>query len=327
MKSNDPCWCGTGVKYKRCHGDRRAFDHVTPVRLGKVAPPRPVPADIERPDYVANGTISTSRSPQIQDPESLARLRHACAVAAEVLIRTGEHVAVGRTTDELDEIAHETYVALGAYPSTLHYQGYTKSICTSVNGVICHGIPDDRPLEAGDIVNIDVTAFVDGMHGDNSATFAVGSVSPAVVGLIETTREATLRGIAAVRPFEPLQNIARAIETFANSRGYGVVAEYGGHGIGETFHADPHIHHCVDRRDDAIAVPGMTFTVEPMLLTGRPHFHTAADGWTEHVDDNRPSAQFEHTVIVTDHGADILTITADGRTAVGTLADLEPVNA
>ena len=310
------------MKYKRCHGSRQAFDRYDQVRIGTVAPPRRVPDAIERPDYVATGRISTSRSPQIHDPESLARMRHACAVAAEVLIRAGEHVTVGRTTEELDDIAHETYIELGAYPSTLHYRGYTKSICTSVNGVICHGIPDDRPLEDGDIVNIDVTAFIEGMHGDNSATFHVGSATPAMVGLVETTREATLRGIAAIRPYEPLQNIARAIETFATSRGYGVIAEYGGHGIGETFHADPHIHHCVDHRDRAIAVPGMTFTVEPMLVTGRPQFHTAADGWTEHVDDNRPSAQFEHTVIVTDQGADILTITNDGRTAVGTLADL-----
>lgn len=322
LKPNDPCWCANGLKYKRCHGNRHALDHFERVPLGTVAPPRSVPEHIERPDYVTTGTISTSRAPQIHDAGSLERMRHACAVAAEVLLRTGEHVAVGRTTDELDEFAHDVYVELGAYPSTLHYRGFTKSICTSVNGVICHGIPDDRPLQEGDIVNIDVTAFVDGMHGDNSATFHVGTPAPAMVGLVESTREAALRGIAAIRPFEPLQNIARAIEAFATSRGYGVVAEYGGHGIGETFHADPHIHHCIERRDRAVALPGMTFTVEPMLLSGRPQFHTAHDGWTEHVDDDRPSAQFEHTVIVTDHGADILTVTADGRSAVGTLADL-----
>ncbi|WP_040495590.1 type I methionyl aminopeptidase [Ilumatobacter nonamiensis] len=321
LKSNDPCWCGSGAKHKRCHGDRRAVG-ARPVPIGNVTPPRSVPDHIVRPDYVTTGRISTSRKPQIQDAESLTRLRHACAVAAKVLIRTGEHVAVGRTTEQLDEIAHDTYIELGAYPSTLHYRGYTKSICTSVNGVICHGIPDDRPLEDGDIVNIDVTAFVDGMHGDNSATFHVGTPRPAMIGLIETTREATLRGIDAIRPFEPLQNVAEAIETFAASRGYGVVAEYGGHGIGATFHADPHVNHCVVRGDDSFVLPGMTFTVEPMLLTGRPEFHQAADGWTEHVDDNRPSAQFEHTVLVTDDGAEILTVTDDGRTAVGTLADL-----
>jgi methionyl aminopeptidase len=250
-------------------------------------------------------------------------MRHACHVAAEVLLRTAEHVAPGRTTDQLDEIAHDIYVELGAYPSTLHYHGYTKSICTSVNGVICHGIPDDRPLEEGDIVNVDVTAFVDGMHGDNSATFHVGAPTNAVAGLVETTREATLRGIAAIRPFEPLQRIAAAIEPFAASRGYGVIAEYGGHGIGATFHADPHIHHCVDRRDDGVALPGMTFTVEPMLTSGRASFHTGPDGWTEYVNDDRPSAQFEHTVLVTEHGAEILTVTRDGRTAVGTLADID----
>ena len=184
LKSNDPCWCGSAKKSKRCHGDPGVLDGFGPVRRGAVTAPRPVPGHIERPDYVAGGTISTPRSAQLQDAGSLTRLRHACAVAAEVLIRTGEHVAVGRTTEELDEIAHEAYVELGAYPSTLHYKGYTKSICTSVNGVICHGIPDDRPLEDGDIVNIDVTAFVDGMHGDNSATFHVGSPSPALIGLV-----------------------------------------------------------------------------------------------------------------------------------------------
>lgn len=289
------------------------------MRIGRVTPPRSVPDHIARPDYVTTGRITTSRSARVHDGSSLVRLRQACAVAAEVLIRTGEHVAIGRTTEELDEIAHDAYVALGAYPSTLHYRGYTKSICTSVNGVICHGIPDDRPLEDGDIVNVDVTAFAEGMHGDNSATFLVGNVHRALIGLVETTREATLRGIAAIRPFEPLQNVAHAIESFATSRGYRVVAEYGGHGIGQTFHADPHVHHCVEPRDDTIVVPGMAFTVEPMLLTGRSGFHQAGDGWTEHVDDNRPSAQFEHTVLVTDSGAEILTVTNDGRTAVGTL--------
>lgn len=303
---------------KRCHGDRRALDY-PPVRLGHVSTPRPVPDAIVRPDYVTSGRVSTPRSPQIQDQESLSRLRRACAIAAEVLVRTGEQVGVGVTTEELDRFAHDQYVRLGAYPSDLHYKGYTKSICTSVNGVICHGIPDSRPLEDGDIVNVDVTAYVDGMHGDTSATFTAGAVAPAVEGLIETTREATLRGIAAIRPFEPLQRIAHAIEPFAESRGYSVIREYGGHGIGATFHADPHVSHHIDRRDRFVVTPGMTFTVEPMLTSGRPTFHQAADGWTEHADDSRPSAQFEHTVIVTDSGADILTVTSDGQSAAGTL--------
>ena len=324
LKSNDPCWCGSGRKHKRCHGDRQALDR-PPVELGQVSPMRPVPETIARPDYVTTGRISTPKAAHIHDAESLARHRHACQVAAEVLLRTGAAVAAGVTTDDLDAVAHDTYVELGAYPSTLGYRGYTKSICTSVNGVICHGIPDDRPLREGDIVNVDVTAYVDGMHGDNSAMFVVGEPSDAVRGLIETTREATLRGIAAIRPNESIQNIARAIEPFAASRGYGVIREYGGHGIGVTFHADPHVNHCIDAHDRYVLRPGMTLTVEPMLTTGRPTFHQADDGWTEHANDNRPSAQFEHTVLVTDDGAEILTITADGRTAVGTLDQLAMV--
>ena len=240
-----------------------------------------------------------------------------------MLRRTGEQVAAGVTTDDLDRFAHDCYLEHGAYPSDLHYRGFPKSICTSVNGVVCHGIPDDRPLRDGDIVNIDVTAYIDGMHGDTSATFHVGTPSTALAGLVDTTREATLRGIAAIRPFEPLQRIARAIEPFAESRGYAVVREYGGHGIGSDFHGAPHVAHHVDRHDDVVVVPGMTFTVEPMLCSGRARFHTAADGWTEHADDNRPSAQFEHTVLVTDDGAEILTVTDDGRSAAGTLGDLD----
>jgi len=230
-------------------------------------------------------------------------------------------VAPGVTTDALDVVAHEAYVELGAYPSTLHYGGsrlYTKSICTSVNGVICHGIPDSRPLEEGDIVNVDITAYAHGMHGDTSATFLVGDVTEPVRALVETTREATLMGIAAVRPGERLRLIAETIEPFARSRGYGVVREYGGHGIGETFHAAPHINHCVERTDTAVAELGMTFTIEPMLTTGNPSYSVAEDLWTEHVDDAMPSAQFEHTVLVGEDGAEILTVTERGETAVST---------
>ncbi|MEP1123145.1 MAG: type I methionyl aminopeptidase [Ilumatobacter sp.] len=317
LKTNDPCWCGSGHKHKRCHGDRHALTY-PPVTLGRVSPPRAVPDGIARPSYVTTGIVPP-QTPQIQDAASLTRLRRACAVAAEVLLRTGEQVGIGVTTDDLDRVAHDVYVELGAYPSDLHYRGFPKSICTSVNGVVCHGIPDDRPLEEGDIINIDVTAYIDGMHGDTSATFHVGTPTAALAGLVDTTRDATLRGIAAIRPFEPLQRIAEAIEPFAESRGYSVVREYGGHGIGESFHGAPHVSHHVDRRDDSIVVPGMTFTVEPMLCSGRARFHQAADGWTEHADDNRPSAQFEHTVLVTDTGAEILTVTTDGRTAAGTL--------
>lgn len=317
MRSNSSCWCGSGSKFKRCHGNLRLLQRDR-VELGTVSAPRPVPDHIARPDYVATGSVGAPRTLQIQDDESLVRLRNACRVAAEVLLLTGDAVRPGTTTDELDAIAHRAYLDRGAYPSDLHYNGFTKSVCTSVNGVICHGIPDDRPLRDGDIVNVDVTAFVDGMHGDTSATFAVGQVDEPTRALVETTREATLRGIAAVSPGEPLRRIGEAIEPFARSRGFNVVREYGGHGIGGTFHGAPHIYHHVVRGDDEPFQVGMSFTVEPMLLSGGPAFTQAVDGWTEHADDAMPSAQFEHTVVVTPTGVEILTVTAEGASAPGT---------
>ncbi len=309
------CWCGSGAPRASCHDDPHAFARPR-VALGVVSARRSVPSHIARPDYVVNGRVATPTGPQIQTVESLERLRHAGQVAAEVLLAAGASVAPGVTTDELDAVAHDTYLAKGAYPSTLGYHGFPKSICTSVNGVICHGIPDSRALEPGDIVNVDVTAFIDGMHGDTSATFAVGEVDAATRSLIEVTRQATLRGIAAIKHGVELGRVAEAIEPFATEHGFGVVAEYGGHGIGQTFHTDPHVHHRVGRGDRTMLVAGMSLTVEPMLYSGRPAFTQADDGWTEHVDDAMISAQFEHTVVVTEEGVESMTVTVDGRSAV-----------
>ncbi|MCH7789348.1 MAG: type I methionyl aminopeptidase [Acidobacteria bacterium] len=326
LRSNGPCWCDSGVKFKRCHGDIRLLQR-EPVQLGTVSTPRTVPPEIERPHYAISGAVSTDLGRQIQDEESLPRLRRACAIAAEVLLRTGEAVGVGVTTDALDVVAHDAYVELGAYPSTLHYGGrrdYPKSICTSVNGVICHGVPDSRPLAEGDIVNVDVTAYAHGMHGDTSATFCVGEVDGPTRALVETTRQATLLGIAEVAPGRSLRAIAEAIEPFAHRRGFGVVRDYGGHGIGQTFHASPHINHCIERHDTDTFDVAMTFTVEPMLFSGREHYDRADDGWTEHVADAMPSAQFEHTVIVTETGVEILTVTDSGQSAVGVVDAARP---
>lgn len=314
MRSNSRCWCGSGTKFKRCHGDRGQLQR-QPVAVGAVSEPRSVPDHIVRPDYVETGVVSTPRSFQIQDDASLVRLRTAGRVAAEVLMAAGEAVGAGVTTDEIDAVAHAAYIERDAYPSDLGYHGFAKSICTSVNGVICHGVPDSRPLQEGDIVNVDVTAYVEGMHGDTSATFVVGEIDEPTRALIDTTREATMRGIASVQPGEPLRRIGEAIEPFARSRGFSVVREYGGHGIGQTFHAEPHIHHHVERRDVESFEVGMSFTIEPMLLSGSTRFTQADDGWTEHADDAMPSAQFEHTVVVTETGAEILTLTADGSCA------------
>ena len=234
-------------------------------------------------------------------------------VAAEVLVEAGAAVTPGITTDEIDAIAHAAYIARGAYPSTLGYGTYTKSVCTSVNEIVCHGIPDDRPLGEGDIVNIDVTAYIDGMHGDTSATFAVGgfdALDEPTRALVDTTREATLAGIAAVAPGRQLREIGRAVESLASARGYGVVRDYGGHGIGEIFHAPPHVSHVDARADPLTLVPGLCFTVEPMITAGVHTHHEWDDGWTVATDDGLPCAQFEHTVIVTDDGVEVLTVTA-----------------
>lgn len=305
-KANDPCWCGSSRKYKRCHGAFSRPAH--PVRPGRSAPPRAVPPGIERPWYVGVADSGPDRAPAqiIDDVDEFARLEHACRVAAEVRDAVGAQVRRGVTTDELDEIAHDAYVARGAYPSTLGYQGFTKSICTSVNEVVCHGIGDDRPLREGDIVNVDVTAYVDGMHGDCSATYLVGEVSAPVASLVELTREAMLRGIDSVRTGEHLSSIGRAIQPFAFSHGLGVVVDYGGHGIGRHFHAAPHIDHVI-RPSGHVAIEGMVFTVEPMLTAGSPSHHDWDDGWTVVTDDLLPTAQFEHTVIVRDGRAHPLT--------------------
>lgn len=311
-RANDPCWCGSSRKLKRCHGD---FERpAQPVLPGTVAAARSVPDSIRRPAYVGVAVHGPDRGPLqiIDDPDDFARLRTACRIAAEVLATAGACVTPGVTTDELDAIAHDAYIARGAYPSTLHYQGFPKSICTSVNEVVCHGIGDDRPLRDGDIVNLDVTAFVDGMHGDCSATFTVGAVTPAMAGLVDSTAEALRRGIDAVATGSSLGTIGRAIEPFALDRGLGVVADYGGHGIGRHFHPAPHIDHTA-RPSRWAAQDCMVFTVEPMLTAGVATHRRWDDGWTEVTTDLLPSAQFEHTVIVLDGRAHVLT-TVDGST-------------
>jgi methionyl aminopeptidase len=312
LRSNEPCWCGGRAKLKRCHGDHERYRR-NAVRPGAIGPPRPVDASIARPSYVGTGRRSPPSDHQVIDGEALVRLRTACRIAAEVLHEAGAAVAPGITTDEIDAIAHAAYTARGAYPSTLGYGTYTKSVCTSVNDIVCHGIPDDRPLREGDIVNIDVTAYVDGMHGDTSATFAVGgfdALDEPTRALVDTTLEATLAGIAAVAPGRQLREIGHAVETLAAARGFGVVRDYGGHGIGEIFHAPPHVSHVAASADPVTLVPGLCFTVEPMLTAGVHTHHEWDDGWTVATDDGLPCAQFEHTVIVTDDGVEVLTLTA-----------------
>jgi methionyl aminopeptidase len=269
---------------------------------------RSVPATIERPEYVDQPMPQPYRGPEVKDTETIDRMRVAGRVAARALQTVGAAVAPGVTTDELDRIGHEFLLNAGAYPSTLGYRSYPKSMCTSVNEVICHGIPDARALQDGDIVNVDITAFLDGVHGDTNATFLVGDVDEQSRLLVERTHEATLRGIRAAKPGRAINVVGRVIETYARRFGYGVVRDFTGHGIGTAFHSGLVIPHYDDPRFDTLIEPGMTFTVEPMLTLGTYEWDLWDDGWTVTTQDKSRSAQFEHTILITDSGSEILTL-------------------
>jgi len=245
----------------------------------------------------------------VLEPETVERVRVASRIAAQALQEVGSHVAPGVTTDELDSVGHEFLLDHGAYPSTLGYRGFPKSLCTSLNEVICHGIPDSTVVEDGDIVNIDITAYIGGVHGDTNATFLAGDVDEESRLLVERTREALARGIKAVAPGRELNVIGRVIERYAARFGYGVVRDYTGHGVGPAFHTGLVVpHYDAAPAYDTVIEPGMVFTIEPMLNLGTPDWLMWDDDWTVVTADGRRSAQFEHTLLVTDTGAEILTL-------------------
>jgi methionyl aminopeptidase len=271
---------------------------------------RPVPAGVLRPDYAESGDPGPGpdRIP-ILDQEQIGRLRAACDVASRVLAVTVRAVRAGITTRALDAIAHDEYLRLGAYPSTLNYRGYPFSICTSVNQEICHGMPRERVLDPGDIVKVDVTAYYQGMHGDCCMTVGVAPLDSAGLRLVAAARKAMERGIAAVRPGRRIREIGRAIEPFTARQGFSVVKEFVGHGIGERFHGEPQVPHHVlpPSPSDPVMQPGMAFTIEPMINEGDWRARVLDDGWTAVTVDGARSAQFEHTVLVTPGGVEVLT--------------------
>ena len=275
---------------------------------GTLSPTRPVPARIVRPEYVGRPGPKPYTGPDVQSAETIEKMRIAGRLAAQALAEVGEAVKPGITTDELDRVGHEFLCDHGAYPSTLGYRGYPKSLCTSVNEVICHGIPDSTVLNDGDIVNIDITAFLDGVHGDTNATFEVGEVSEEAHLLVERTRESLNRAIKAVRPGRQVNVIGRVIESYAKRFGYGVVRVFTGHGIATSFHSGLIIPHYDDPRADLVLQPGMTFTIEPMLTLGTIEHRMWADNWTAVTADGKLTAQFEHTMVVTDDGVELLTV-------------------
>jgi methionyl aminopeptidase len=275
---------------------------------GVLSPVLPVPETIARPEYVGRPRPARYTGPEVKDPDTIERMRVAGRVAAQALAEVGRHVAPGVTTDALDRVGHEFLCDHGAYPSTLGYKGFPKSLCTSVNEVICHGIPDTTVLADGDIVNIDITAYLGGVHGDTDATFLVGEVDEESRQLVERTHEAMMRAIRAVAPGRPISVIGRVIESYARRFGYGVVRDFTGHGIGTSFHSGLVIPHYDDPSYDTVLSAGMTFTIEPMLNLGTPDWDMWDDGWTVVTRDRRRSAQFEHTILVTEDGSEILTL-------------------
>ena len=281
---------------------------MTVIAPGKVSPRRSVPAHIARPEYVDKPAPAPFTGSEVKDADTIERMRIAGRIAAEARDLVGSHVVPGVTTDELDRIGHEFLCDHGAYPSTLGYKGFPKSLCTSVNEVVCHGIPDSTVVQDGDIVNIDITGYINGVHGDTNATFLTPGVTQEVHDLVERTREALRRAINAVKPGRQINVIGRVIESYAKRFGYGVVREFTGHGIGSSFHSGLVIPHFDDPHYDDVIKTGMTFTIEPMLNLGTHEWEMWDDSWTVVTKDRRYSAQFEHTLLVTDDGAEVLTL-------------------
>jgi methionyl aminopeptidase len=276
---------------------------------GAVSSHRSVPSSIVRPEYVGRTAPAPFTGSDVYSPDQIQLIRESGRIAAAAIQEVGRAVTPGVTTEELDRIGHEAVLREGAYPSTLGYRGYPKSICSSVNEVICHGIPDDTVLENGDIVNIDITAYKNGVHGDSNMTFIVGEASEEVTLLVERTRESLARGIKAVAPGRQVNVIGRTIESYAKRFGYGVVRDFTGHGVGAAFHSGLIIpHYDSAPQYDTVMEVGMVFTIEPMLTLGTSEWDMWADDWTVLTRDRSITAQFEHTLVVTERGAEILTL-------------------
>jgi methionyl aminopeptidase len=292
---------------------------MSPVRAtiskGVVSPWRQVPASIPRPPYVGKKKADRWQGGDVHGAEAVERIRAAGRVAAQALAEVGRHVRPGVTTDELDRIGHEFILDHHAYPSTLGYPGsagrppFPKSLCTSINEVICHGIPDDTVIEDGDVVKVDITAFLNGMHGDNCGTFIAGEGSEEARQLVEVAREATMRGIKAAQPGREINVIGRVIEKYAARHGFESVRDYTGHGVGPAFHTGLVVpHYDAAPYHAEIIEPGMVFTVEPMLCMGSERSREWDDGWTVVTKDGSWVAQFEHTIVITEDGPEVLTL-------------------
>lgn len=250
----------------------------------------------------------------IKSSREIEIMKKSCQLAAKTLNHIEEKLEVGMSTEDVNQICHEFITSHGAYPSPLNYHGFPKSVCTSLNEVICHGIPSKKDiLKDGDLLNIDVTTFLNKFHGDTNRTFFIGNVAPELKKLTKVTYECMMAGIEVCRPGARLGDVGAIIEEMAHDNGYSVVQEYCGHGIGREFHEDPQVLHYGKKGTGVELKPGMTFTIEPMINLGKRHCKLLKDGWTVLTKDGKPSAQFEHTILITEGGYEILTLDPDGR--------------
>ena len=286
MERNELCWCGSGKKYKKCHlaiEERIAYHE----EKGEIVPTRDILKTI----------------PQIEGIKKSARLNTA------VLDHVAEHIHAGMSTEEIDRLVYDFTVSHGGIPAPLHYQGFPKSVCTSINNEVCHGIPDESIiLEEGDIINVDVSTILDGYFSDASRMFMIGNVSERARKLVEVTKECVELGLAQAKPWNHLGDIADAINTYAKTNGYSVVEDIGGHGIGLEFHEDPWVSYVTPKGSEMLLVPGMIFTIEPMINEGSPDFFVDEENeWTVYTEDDGLSAQVEYMVLITEDGAEVLT--------------------
>lgn len=282
---NEPCWCGSGKKYKSCH---LSFDD----KLQK---------------YAQEGHLVPSHE-MIKTKEQIEGIRKAGVLNTEILDMVGEKIQAGMTTNDINTLVHEYTISHGGIPAPLNYEGFPKSVCTSINDQVCHGIPDDTVLKEGDIINVDVTTILDGYYADASRMFCIGKVSTEAEKLVHVTKECLELGLATVKPYAHLGDLGEAIYHHAKENGYEVVREIGGHGVGVQFHEDPYVCHVGKAGTDYLLVPGMVFTIEPMINEGTEEvFCDDSNGWTIYTEDHKLSAQWEYTIVVTETGAEILT--------------------
>lgn len=286
LSRNDLCWCGSGKKYKKCHLD---FDE-----------------KIEH--YRLQGHIVPDRE-MIKTPEQIEGIRESSKINTAILDLVEKNIKVGMSTAEIDKLVHDYTVSQGAIPAPLNFEGFPKSCCTSINDEICHGIPDENViLKDGDIVNVDVSTIYKGYYSDASRMFKIGNVNEQMSELVKVAKECLDLGFKAAKPWGFLGDIGEAVQTHAEKHGFSVVREFGGHGVGIEFHEEPFVPHVGKKGTDMLLVPGMVFTIEPMINMGEPGlFIDAENDWTVLTEDGYPSAQYEYTVLITEDGAEILT--------------------